>query len=801
MEARNACPLGLRWFGDGSLPGAVLGGRSAAIEEVVGEIADILRLARAPLVYLAPDLTSESQRASVAIADQLHAFIDGVTSATASEGILAAQRRGRASATLGEIRNRADVLVFWAVDPALSYPRFQSRYAPNPPGVHVPNGRADRTVIAVDVGSQRGPDDADVRIQMTAEEESLFLASLRGCLAGRSLGGASILARVTELAARLNRAKYAVIVADGELPPRAVAAPATRADSLIALTQALNATTRGSLCTLRAGGNRNGADTVLTWQTGFPMAVDFARGAPTYTPEDATLSRLARGAFDAVLLVGATNVPSRRSHERSAGRSHDRDRSAREPKHNRREHSHRYRRRQHSRVGDRVSHRRHSAAAPRSAAHSPGHRLLAQGARLRDRREGGRCMTQLRITGGAIHDPANGIDGDVRDVCIDGGRIVASTSRRCSVPPRDGMVVMAGGIDIHAHVACIERQRWAAACSRRSTRSTRLARRASRWRRSRARAAAAPCPSTFTTGYRYAGLGYTTVFDAAVAPLAARQTHAEFDDTPIIDGGFFVTAGQRRVSASADRRERARPRARLCGVDSRSHRRYAIKLVNPGGIELWKRDVREVTDARRSGRLIERHPASDSRGARQCFDRARPAAPGTHPLQQPRRRRERGDDARDHACARGPPRAFHASAVSQLRRRARERRGAPRRAQVAEYVNAHPEVTGDVGQVMFGHATTLTADGAVEYLLHTSTGRKWINSDIELETGCGIVPYSYKEKAAVASLQWVVGLELFLLSADPWRVVLSTDHPNGGSFMAIRTSSGCSWTAPIATRS
>ena len=274
----------------------------------MGEIADVLRSARAPLVYLAPDLTSEAQRAAVAIADQLHAFIDGVTSATASEGILAAQRRGRASATLGEIRNRADVLVFWAVDPSLSYPRFQSRYAPDPAGVHVPNGRADRTVIAVDVGSQRGPDDADMRIQMTADEESLFFASLRAYLAGRTLGGAPIIARVTELAGRLNRARYAVIVTDAELAPEGAAVPVMRADSLIALTQSLNATTRGSLCALRAGGNRNGADTVLTWQTGFPMAVDFSRGAPRYTPEDATLSRLARGAFDAVLLVGATNA-------------------------------------------------------------------------------------------------------------------------------------------------------------------------------------------------------------------------------------------------------------------------------------------------------------------------------------------------------------------------------------------------------------------------------------------------------------------------------------------------------------
>jgi len=104
--------------------------------------------------------------------------------------------------------------------------------------------------------------------------------------------------------------------------------------------------------------------------------------------------------------------------------------------------------------------------------------------------------------------------------------------------------------------------------------------------------------------------------------------------------------------------------------------------------------------------------------------------------------------------------------------------------EISEYVNTHPEISGDVGQVMFGPATTVTADAPVEYLLHKSSGRKWVNVDIELETGCGIVPYNYKEKAAVAALQWVVGLELFLLSADPWRLVLSTDHPNGGSFMS-----------------
>jgi formylmethanofuran dehydrogenase subunit A len=104
--------------------------------------------------------------------------------------------------------------------------------------------------------------------------------------------------------------------------------------------------------------------------------------------------------------------------------------------------------------------------------------------------------------------------------------------------------------------------------------------------------------------------------------------------------------------------------------------------------------------------------------------------------------------------------------------------------EITDYVNSHPEISGDVGQVMFGPATTISADGPVQYLLHRSSGRRWVNVDLELETGCGIVPYEYKEKAAVSALQWAIGLELFLLSADPWRMVLSTDHPNGASFMS-----------------
>jgi formylmethanofuran dehydrogenase subunit A len=88
----------------------------------------------------------------------------------------------------------------------------------------------------------------------------------------------------------------------------------------------------------------------------------------------------------------------------------------------------------------------------------------------------------------------------------------------------------------------------------------------------------------------------------------------------------------------------------------------------------------------------------------------------------------------------------------------------------------------DVGQVVFGEATTMTSDGPLQYHLHQLTGRKWLNDDVEAETGGGVVPMRYERKNPVNAVQWVVGLELSLLIQDPWRVFLTTDHPNAGPF-------------------
>ena len=105
-------------------------------------------------------------------------------------------------------------------------------------------------------------------------------------------------------------------------------------------------------------------------------------------------------------------------------------------------------------------------------------------------------------------------------------------------------------------------------------------------------------------------------------------------------------------------------------------------------------------------------------------------------------------------------------------------------APLAKYVNEHPRLTVDVGQVMFGGTTSMTGDSQVGYYLSNLYGSKWVSHDTELETGCGITPIRYKQKSLINAWQWAIGLEWYLSVTDPWRVVMSTDHPNGGSFLA-----------------
>ncbi len=386
----------------------------------------------------------------------------------------------------------------------------------------------------------------------------------------------------------------------------------------------------------------------------------------------------------------------------------------------------------------------------------------------------------LRITGGTVYDPANGVDGEVRDICIADGRIVSELPAGAPVLDARGTVVMPGGVDIHSHVASSSCNHARRLLPEQHAADPLPAPRLAGGHAGRS-GTGGTVPSTFATGYRYAGLGYTTVFDAAIAPLTARHTHHEMSDTPCIDAGCFVLLGNDDyLLRLIDAGERVRARdyaAWLLGATGG----YAIKVVNPGGVEAWKTPQRNLTS------LDE--PLGSSRvTARGILETLTDAANG---LKLPHA-------VHIHANNLGMPgnvattlESFRAlegrrAHFTHLQFHAYGTGGGWKSAarELSEWINTHPELSVDVGQVMFGPATTVTADGPVEYLLYKSSGRKWVNIDVELETGCGIVPLEYKEKAAVSALQWAIGLELFLLAKDPWRVVLSTDHPNGGSFLA-----------------
>jgi formylmethanofuran dehydrogenase subunit B len=305
IDAAPVCPLGRSWFGDGRVPAAVLnGGQPSTMEQALTAAAATLIPARGRcLVYLGSDLTSQAQRRALDIADFLHATVDSDTSDTASNGLLAVQRRGRAGATLGEIRNRGDVFLFWGIDPTQRYPRFLERYSVDPVGTHVPGGRAERELIGVSVGTDHSLPGADLTVEIETDQEITALSLLRAAVAGAELPESPLTAPIRDIAGRLTRARYAVLVHDAE--PTAEARNSLRIDGLVALAQGLNGPTRAALCSLRAGGNRVGVEAVLTSQTGYPFAVDYSRGYPRYRPEMRGMARLQSGSLQSALVVGS----------------------------------------------------------------------------------------------------------------------------------------------------------------------------------------------------------------------------------------------------------------------------------------------------------------------------------------------------------------------------------------------------------------------------------------------------------------------------------------------------------------
>lgn len=408
--------------------------------------------------------------------------------------------------------------------------------------------------------------------------------------------------------------------------------------------------------------------------------------------------------------------------------------------------------------------------------------------------------TSFSLRGGRVYDPANGVDGVRQDLHVQAGRLVGSGAGAPAVLPGSapgsapaaagdidvsGMVVMAGGIDMHTHIGggkvnlarilLPEFHRDAAVGGEGATAVQGA--KAATWAHG-----AACTPSTLATGHRYAEMGYTTAFEPAMMASNARQAHLEMGDTPILDHGAYVMMGNDdlllHMLATGTDFERIRD---YVGWTVNASKAMGVKVVNPGGISAFKFNQRQldVDDEHVHYRVTPRQVL-------RTLTRALTELRIPHPLHI-------------HASNLGVPGNVSSTlatidAVEGLRAHLTHiqfhsyGREGPRKfssgaLQIAEAVNAHPNISIDVGQIIFGQTVTASADTMAQArtadLAHP---RKWIGADIECDAGCGIVPFRYREQSYVNALQWAIGLEIFLLIDNPWQVALTTDHPNGGPF-------------------
>ena len=386
----------------------------------------------------------------------------------------------------------------------------------------------------------------------------------------------------------------------------------------------------------------------------------------------------------------------------------------------------------------------------------------------------------FKIEGACVYDPANGIDGQVRDIWIQNGKIVAPSSERpTQTLDARGYVIMPGGIDMHCHIAgpkvntgrklVPEMKRGGVINRTANTHSGTIG----------------PVPSTFATGYIYSQMGYTTAFDAAIPGLLARHAHEEFADTPQLDKGFYVLFGNNHYVMDRIRDQEREQLDAYCSWMLQSTKGYTIKIVNPGGVESWKQISRmsmqqldePVPHFGVTPRAIVRELAAASDRLKlphsvhiHCNNLGIPGNWETtqHTMESLEGHRGHFAHVQFHSYAGDPndPRSFR-SATPQL----------------IDYVHAHPEITVDVGHVNPGRTLSMTGDAPFSSHLHRLTKNKWFTADCEQESSCGVIPIEYRpEKSLIHAVQWAIALEWYLLMEDPWRCAMTSDHPNGGAF-------------------
>ena len=389
-------------------------------------------------------------------------------------------------------------------------------------------------------------------------------------------------------------------------------------------------------------------------------------------------------------------------------------------------------------------------------------------------------MTELLIRNACVFDPLNGIRGDVMDIAIRDGRIVESVKNDADVIDASGFLTLPGGIDSHSHV-CGTKVNFGRYMSPEDMRAGRTARRGKMHVTS-----GYYVPTTYGNSYRYSTMGYTTVLEGAMAPLEARHTHEEFNATPLQDMlANTLFDGNWSIMEAVHAQDVKRAAAIVAWTLS-SVRGFAIKLTNPGGTEAWGwggdlTGIRDpvpnfnVTPAEIITTMIEANELLHLPHSvhLHCNNLGKPGNYATT-LETfglvPDLNKNRQTLYATHV-------QFHAYGGSTWRDIC------SKADEITKSVNAKPQIVMDMGQIMFGRTMTMTADGPMEFNLYCLHHNKWSNHDVELETGSGIIPVLYSKKSLVNCVMWAIGLELALLTKNPYQCLLATDNPNGAPFV------------------
>ncbi len=390
---------------------------------------------------------------------------------------------------------------------------------------------------------------------------------------------------------------------------------------------------------------------------------------------------------------------------------------------------------------------------------------------------------ELLIRNGFVYDPINGVNGEKMDIAVRDGKIVEKIDeRKARKMDASGMVVMPGGVDIHCHIAGSE------------VNTGRLLRPEDHFKDFESKTSVTrsgvgySIPSTFTTGYRYARMGYTTIMNPSMPPLEAKHTHEELSDTPMVDKASYPLLGDWWFVLEYLSRGNIEELARHIAWMVTSTKGYAIKIVNPGGLEAWGfgQNVHSLDDQVPHFCITPREIIRGLCKVNKLLNLPHTIHVHTNNLGQPGNyvtALETMECVEDLACDNKP--AIHITHCQFSAFNGDDWRTFGSGAEnIANYVNRHSHSTLDMGQVIFTDTTTMTADGPFQFGLYELTGNKWVNHDVETETSAGIVPFRYRRKSYVHAIQWSIGLELALLIKDPWKIFMTTDHPNGGPFTA-----------------